>query len=104
MVPGILALIWIAVAGVSAAAVVVYILTIGMLVDWFRERAARLQFDGDKVAITVIDEMNNGRVGVVQGVFDKSRGTFDEARKIDAAQLDDEVRDIHRDNRVVVWQ
>lgn len=105
MVLDILALIGMAVASIGTAAVVaVYLLTIDMLANWFRERAARLRFDRNKAAVTVIDEMNNGRVAVVQGVFDKSQGTFEEARRIDAAQLDERVRDVHSHNRVAVWQ
>ncbi len=101
----ILALIGMAVAGIGAAAVVaVFQLTIDMLVNWFRERAARQRFDSNKAAVTVLDAMNNGRVAVVQGIFDKSRGTFDEARRIDAAQLDNEVRGVHSYNRVAIWQ
>lgn len=105
MVFDIFALIIGAVAAAGAAAVVaVYVLTVDYLVNWFRERAAGIQFDGNKAAVTVIEEMNNGRVPVVQGVFDRSRGTFEEVRKIDAASLDDRVRDIHRGNRVVIWE
>ncbi|WP_239342014.1 hypothetical protein [Frankia sp. CiP3] len=91
-------------ASVAASAVLwVTVLTVSFLVDWFQERAARVRFDADKAAVTVIEELASGKTIVVQGIFDKSANKFDESRKIEAGQVDPELRRVHSNHKVVIW-
>jgi hypothetical protein len=84
--------------------VTVGILTIGFLIDWFRDRAAQVTDDPDKVAVTVADALESGNVSYVQGIFDKEKSTFTEARRIKADGVDSDVQRAHVRHKVAIWE
>jgi len=99
------ALILAAIIGLAtAAAVQIAILTIGFLIDWFRDRAAEVNSDPDKVAVTVADALDSGNVSYIQGIFDTEQKTFTEARRIKAKDVDSDVRRAHSRHKVAIWE
>jgi hypothetical protein len=85
-------LVMAALAALGAVTLVtVGILTIGFLIDWFRDRAAQ-----------VTD--NPGKVAYVQGIFDKEKSTFTEARRIKADDVDSDVQRAHVRHKVAIWE
>jgi hypothetical protein len=94
-----------AIIGLAAgAAVVVVTLTLGFLIDWFRDRAARINSDPDKVAVTVADALDSGNVSYIQGIFDTEKKTFTEARRIKAKSVDNDVQRAHVRHKVAIWE
>jgi hypothetical protein len=79
------------------------ILTIGFLIDWFRDRAAQVT-DPEKVAVTVADALDSGNVSYVQGIFDTENKTFTDARRIKANDIDSDVQRAHARHKVAIWE
>jgi hypothetical protein len=94
-----------AVLALGAAVAVVYVatLTLPFLLDWFRDRAARIVGDKSKLAVTARADIENGKFTYIQGIFDTNKGRFAEARRIVANGVDDEVKQAHEAHRVTVW-
>jgi hypothetical protein len=91
-------------ASLGAVTVVrVVLLTFTVIVDWFAERTASGYRGGDCVLVTIADELRGGHISLVQGIFDTEAGVFLEARRIEAADVDERVRAAHVDNQVVLW-
>ncbi len=84
--------------------VVVGLLTFGYLVDWFRDRAARIKRDSSKLAVTVAEDISSGNVSYVQGIFDTDQGKFTTARRIKADDVDSDVTQVHANHKVAVWE
>jgi hypothetical protein len=90
--------------GGTIALITVAILTIGFLIDWFRDRAAQVTTDPGKVAVTVADAIDSGDVSYVQGIFDTDKRKFTEARRIKAGQVDSDVQRAHSRHQVAIWE
>jgi hypothetical protein len=88
----------------TIAVIVVALLTMGLLIDWFRNRAAQVNSDPDKVAVTVADAIENGDVSYIQGIFDTEKGAFTEARRIKADRVDGDVQRAHSTHKVAIWE
>ena len=86
------------------AAIVIVTLTLGFLVDWFRERAAQVKHDPDKVAVTVAEALESGEVSYIQGIFDTEDGKFTDVRRIKAKNADSDVHQAHARHKVAVWE
>ena len=95
--------VMLAIGGVIGGAIYVAFLTMEFLIDWFRDRAAAIQTNPDALAVTVAQELSSGRVNYVQGIFDQSKGTFSEARKVKTDSADSQVRQAHTGSPVAVW-
>jgi len=93
------------VAGLGAALVIVRvaILTLPFLVSWFVDRAAMVRGNKSKIAMTVADDIKNGKFNYIQGIFDTDKEQFTEARRIFADTVDDEVKRAHAASRVTIW-
>jgi hypothetical protein len=80
------------------------LLTIGFIIDWFRDRAAQVTTDPDKVAVTVADALESGNVSYIQGIFDTEKEAFTEARRIKADDVDGDVQRAHARHKVAIWE
>lgn len=96
----------IAALGPAATLVVIAValLTIALIADWFRDRAAEVTTDPDKVAVTVAEAIDTGNVSYIQGIFDTEKGAFTEARRIKAKNVDSDVKRAHARHQVAVWE
>jgi hypothetical protein len=88
----------------TIAVIAVALLTMGLLIDWFRNRAAQVNSDPDKVAVTVADAIESGDVSYIQGIFDTEKGAFTEARRIKADRVDGDVQRAHSVHKVAIWE
>ncbi|MBL7490809.1 hypothetical protein I6A60_30880 [Frankia sp. AgB1.9] len=70
------------------------------VVDWFRQRESLVTFDPDLLCVTVLNEDRS----LAQGIFNTTTGNFVDGRTVPAARVPPDIREIHRDNVVVVWQ
>lgn len=105
MVLDILAMILIGAAALGAAIVVIHIitLTLEVIIDWFRDRAAEVETDPTKLAVTVAEQLESGNVSYVQGIFNTDTRAFIEARRIKAEEAEAAVKAEHRKHQVAVW-
>jgi hypothetical protein len=88
----------------AIAVIAVALLTIGFLIDWFRDRAAEVTSDPDKMAVTVAEAIESGNVSYVQGIFDTEKGAFTQARRIKADRVDADVERAHTRHKVAIWE
>ena len=90
------------VAGAALAVVYVVTLTLPILVDWFVDRAAQIRGDKSKLAVTVMNDIMEGKCNFVQGIFDTENGQFT-GRRIFADQVDEDIIRMHAKRRTTVW-
>ena len=85
---------------------VVYLLVFRWLdmINWFRLRLAIVQADKDNIPFTNIENLNSGRYKVIQGIFNTRTKEVIDSRVIEAEQLDLKLKDIHHDNKLVVYR
>jgi hypothetical protein len=105
MVLDILAIILFSLAALGAVTLVtVGLLTLGFLVDWFRDRAAQVTTDPSKLAVTVAEDIRSGNVSYVQGIFDTDNETFTDVRRIEANDVDSDIQQAHARHKVTIWK
>ncbi|BAY93380.1 MULTISPECIES: hypothetical protein [unclassified Tolypothrix] len=93
-----------ALLGVGAGiAIFVAILTFSILTEWFQEHEA-IATKEENIAVTVENAIENGKATTVQGIFNKNKKEFVQKRVIEHNKVDQEVRDLHRNSKVVIWQ
>ncbi|MFB6892839.1 hypothetical protein ACFCX4_26405 [Kitasatospora sp. NPDC056327] len=96
-------------AGVACAAVlIVPLLALHVFVKYFRRVAHKLRRRGRKavsmkVGRKIREELGQGNVTHIGGILDEEAGEFEDLQPIAADEVDDEMRNAHRNGRVVVW-
>lgn len=83
------------VAGFAIAVVVHYVLLHWKeIVGWFNKWMSKHEnVDKDAVGFTLREAMKNGEYNVVQGVFNKSSNSVEDARRITAEDLDEQTKE-----------
>jgi len=90
-------------ATVFVAAVVIKHLTIEKILSWFRGRQQLSQGDRNKVGFSILKELQSGNFTVVQGIYDKSSDNVLETTEIEAENVDQEVKRLHRQDGLAVY-
>ena len=91
------------VAGAILASIVVAVLSIDTIVDWFRERLGH-RHASDRLAVTVLQSLQQGDFKVVQGVLNTSTGEYESQRTVEASQIDQDFLAAHNEDGIAVWQ
>jgi hypothetical protein len=94
----------VAVAGATAAVVVLAILVLSDVIEWFQARQQLCQADSDMIAFTLQDRLANGRFKTVQGVFNKKTSLVVEGRRIESERVDKKLAGLHRDGGLAIYQ
>lgn len=89
---------------IGATVVYLAIITVDAVINWFRNKREIVQSDRDNVAFTIKENMDNGRYVVYQGVFNRSTEQLVDGQKLEADQIDDELRTMHDQQPMVVYQ
>jgi hypothetical protein len=84
--------------------VALIVVTFERLADWFFKRAAAAVRLPNKHAVTVAESIASGDVAIVQGIFDSSNNSFTTARRVTGSDTDGQMRAVHRQHRVAIWQ
>ena len=73
--------------------VVIALLNWSKIVDWFRNRQGQITAkEKENIAFTIKEELENGNVEVIQGIFDKGSETVVDGVKYKAEKLDSETK------------
>jgi len=104
MIEGLILAITLAVAIYDILTVIaIIILTIAEVFSWFRSKSALVTSDKNNVPFTLMDKLSSGDYGVIQGVFNKDTEKVLDARKYKAEQLDEQLKQAHRANPLVIY-
>jgi hypothetical protein len=102
-----IALIIAAVVGITA--IVVAFLNWDSIVGWFRNRQNLVQEDKNNIAIELLQRLEDGRYTEIHGIFNKDEGIFvkdedgeDVVKKIIANDVDDTLKQNHREEELVI--
>ena len=94
-------------AAITAIGALVYIsyLTINVLVNWFQSHTS-IAIKPENVAASYQTELKSGERVYVQGIFGKNTGSLvqGKGRTIQYNSLQPEVRKLHSDDKIVIWQ
>jgi hypothetical protein len=74
------------------------------IIDWFRSKANLKLQDKNNVAFTLKGNMEQGNYVVYQGIFDPIKEELVDGQKILSEQIDSQVSQLHRDEKLVVYQ
>lgn len=91
------------IAGAILASIVVAVLSIDSIVDWFREQLG-FSHTNDRLAVTVLQNLKQGDFKVVQGIFNTSTGEYESQRLVEASQVDQRFLAAHDSNGIAVWE
>jgi len=92
-------------AGVLGATVItLVVLYWNKIVDWFQSRTKLKQSDKDIIAFTIKQELEKGRVPVVQGMFNKRTNEVVDGQKYAAEKLDEQLEELHRGEPLVIYE
>lgn len=86
---------------VAAAVYTVVVLLLSAVIDWFIGEQDLI--DDDSLRFTIKQNLEEGTVRVVQGIFDTSTDQVKKYRPIKAERLDEELTDYHEDDELVVY-
>ena len=82
-------------------------LTLEIIIDWFKKwwsnRNAIPERDRENLAFTIKDDLKNGNYRVIQGVFNRNTEKVVGGEKYETEQLDEELDELHEDNRLVIY-
>lgn len=82
--------------------IVVSILSIDNIVDWFQEKLGYRRTDS-KLAVSVLQHMQAGNYKVLQGVFDTRSQMFESQRVVEARNIDQSFVAAHNEQGLAVW-
>ena len=88
----------------GAIVAVVSILSWERLKEWFQARQALTEADADNVAFSLAEKMDSGQYKTVYGVFNKRKETLVEAEAVISKSLDEELRQHHLRDPLVVYR
>ncbi len=74
-----------------------------IVVEWFQDYE-EVATEWDNVAATIKTTLDSGEPAIVQGVFKRNTGNPVKGRIIKYNDLDSRVREVHRNEDVVIWQ
>jgi hypothetical protein len=86
------------------AAITTALLTIAGVIEWFQHRNDLKEADRSAIAVTITERMRTGQYKTVQGIFNQQVGKMTAARKVHSGDLDDELKRIHEDSPLVIWE
>ncbi len=88
------------------AAIIMAVLTFGDVLGWFRSRLTeRGATKLDKIrAFTIQECMDSGNYQTVQGLWDDATSSIVEHRVVNSQGIDQKLQDIHRTNRLAVYE
>lgn len=94
VIPFLVPLILGGIAGVVITAIVRFVLLHWKeIIGWFNKwKNNHEEVDKDAVGFTLREAIKNGEYNIVQGVFNKSSNTVEDARRIEAEELDNETK------------
>ncbi|QMW05438.1 hypothetical protein [Spirosoma foliorum] len=91
-------------ATTAVSVVIVLILTFLEIVDWFTDRNDLKLEDEDNIAFTLQEKLETGDYKTVQGIFNKRTNTLKDARKVQSNKIDKELKSLHKDNEIVIYE
>ena len=74
------------------------------IVSWFQERADVVNANTDKIAFTLKEKMTSGECAFVQGIFNKATDKVEDVRRLKSQEVDEELRNIHSDKALAIYQ
>lgn len=89
---------------IGATVVYLAIITVDAVINWFRNKRAIVESDRDNIAFTIKENMESGRYVVYQGVFNRRTEQLVDGQKLESEQIDDELRAMHEQQPMVVYQ
>ena len=92
------------IAGAILASIVVAVLSIDSIVDWFREQLGHGHSNHNRLAVTVLQNLKHGDYKVVQGIFNSASGEYESQRVVEASQIDQQFLAAHNSDGIAVWE
>lgn len=89
---------------IGAAVVYLAIITVDAVINWFKSKRSLVQSDRDNIAFTIKENMENGKYAVYQGVFNRRTEDLLAGQKLESGQIDDQLRSMHAEQPMVVYQ
>ncbi|EDL59249.1 hypothetical protein [Gimesia maris] len=90
------------ITGAIIAGIVVTVLSIDSIVDWFREQLGHRQVS-DRLAVTILQNLEHGNYQVVQGVFNTSTQEYESQRTVNSSEVDQQFLSAHNEDGLAVW-
>jgi len=81
-----------------------FILLFADVLGWFEARSTLRASDADNIAVTIKECWDSGNYRTVQGVFNTRTSQLADARRVKSQDVDDELRRLHADKPMVVYQ
>lgn len=91
------------IAGAILVGVVVAVLSIDSIIDWFQEQLGHRQTH-DRLAVTVLKKLQQGDYKVMQGIFNTTTRQFESQRTVEASQIDHSFLAAHNAEGLAVWR
>lgn len=66
------------------------------IVDWFYNFTDQNYVDYDNVGVLLKEKISKGKYNLIQGVFNRRTNEYVDARRIEAEQIDDDIKRIMR--------
>jgi hypothetical protein len=85
-------------------AIIVVLLKWNDIVDWFRGKRKLKEADKKNIAFTIKNAMKNGKIEVVQGIFNQDSEELIEGQKFEAKELDKQLEAVHKDKELVLYE
>ncbi len=89
-------------AAFGAVVIVVKILTLTGVVEWFRKRSALKAADAANIAVAIKRAREDGKVTYVQGIFNTNTEKLLDVQEFEAEKLDEDLAKLHSKNDVVI--
>jgi hypothetical protein len=91
-------------AAVALTLIVLVMLNWSRILDWFNKREELRESDKDNIAVGIKQALDDGKVTYVQGIFNKRTNELKEGTKYEAEELDDQLKEYHSRDELVVFQ
>ena len=79
-------------------------LSLDFIVNWFQNREKVKNSDKDNIAFTIQEKVKSKDYKTVQGIFNKRTNEVVDAQEIHSNKLDKQIKQLHRDNELVIYE
>ncbi len=79
-------------------------LSLDIIINWFQNREKLKISDNDNIAFTIQEKVKNKEYKTVQGIFNKRTNEVVDAQEIRSNRLDRQIKELHRDNELVIYE
>lgn len=87
-----------------ATVMVIALLCFEQVINWFRSRSHIKASNANNVAFSLQERASDGKYSTVYGIYNTQTDTLHDAETVQSTNVDDNISNLHKKNKLVVYE